>query len=264
MFLRRSIMSIDIIPYLYIYHNYGMSLTAELIVRKIDLQILEFVVFYRRQHAKEKEMILKMLGKTHLAAGIAVTLGITQPASLSELLLAIDLGAAGALISDIDVGTSYSRQEADKTLLAVGSLVGAMMLLDHFFHIGILSRILSHSGAARIFVGILLLSGICVMGREQPHRTFMHSFLALILLNTALGLIYERMIPYFTIGFLSHLGLDLLNRKGLRLFYPWKKKFALRLVSSGGFVNQLLFLLGWIASIGETAYFLARIFGIIS
>ena len=51
-----------------------------------------------------------MLGKTHMAVGIAATLAITQPSGVSELVLAVGAGSLGALISDIDVGTSNSHR----------------------------------------------------------------------------------------------------------------------------------------------------------
>ena len=55
-----------------------------------------------------------MLGKTHMTVGIAAALAVTQPASVSEMILAVGIGGLGALISDIDVGTSASHKDADK------------------------------------------------------------------------------------------------------------------------------------------------------
>ena len=47
-------------------------------------------------------------------------------------------------------------------------------------------------------------------------------------------------IPYF-ISHLSHILLDLLNMKGVALFYPFKFRFSLKLCESSGSFNQLLF-----------------------
>ena len=49
-----------------------------------------------------------MLGKTHMAVGIATTLAVIPPENTRQLLLEVGAGAVGALISDIDVGTSES------------------------------------------------------------------------------------------------------------------------------------------------------------
>ena len=55
-----------------------------------------------------------MLGKTHMAVGIAATLAILPPQNMRQLILEAGAGAVGALISDIDVGTSGSHQDSDK------------------------------------------------------------------------------------------------------------------------------------------------------
>ena len=47
-----------------------------------------------------------MTGKTHAAVGLGTVLAVTQPSTVSGLVLAAGTGMLGALISDIDVGTS--------------------------------------------------------------------------------------------------------------------------------------------------------------
>ena len=51
-----------------------------------------------------------MLGKTHLVVGTAVTMTVMQPQSFSELLIGLGTSVIGAVISDIDVGTSKSSK----------------------------------------------------------------------------------------------------------------------------------------------------------
>ena len=60
-----------------------------------------------------------MLGKTHMAVGVAATLALTNPTTITELVLGSGIGALGAVISDIDVGTSESHKEADKIIAIV-------------------------------------------------------------------------------------------------------------------------------------------------
>ena len=45
-----------------------------------------------------------MTGKTHAAVGLGTVLAVTQPSTVSGLVLASGTGMLGALISDIDVG----------------------------------------------------------------------------------------------------------------------------------------------------------------
>ena len=192
-----------------------------------------------------------MLGKTHMAVGIAATLAITQPSGVSELVLAVGAGSLGALISDIDVGTSNSHRDADKiTALSVVAEL-AVFAMDYFCNTQIIERIIGSSGYLRIIAGLLLFIGICAFGKEQPHRSFMHSFLALILLSFALGLIWEKAVIYFAVGFLSHLATDIFNKKKVRLLYPMKGGVSLGLFHAYGLANDIFFAIGSIVAIIE-------------
>ena len=192
-----------------------------------------------------------MLGKTHMAVGIAATLAITQPSGISELLLAVGAGSLGALISDIDVGTSNSHRDADKITALSVVVVLAVFALDYFCNAQIIERIIGSSGYLRIIAGLLLFIGICAFGKEQPHRSFMHSFLALILLSFALGLIWENAVIYFAVGFLSHLATDIFNKKKVRLLYPLKGGVSLGLFHAYGLANDIFFAVGSIVAIIE-------------
>ena len=52
------------------------------------------------------------------------------------------------------------------------------------------------------------------------------------------------MTPYFSAAMLSHILIDLLNRRNVRLLYPLKKGFCLGICSADGMVNRALFLAG--------------------
>ena len=201
-----------------------------------------------------------MLGKTHLAIGIAVTMAVTQPANISELILAVGVGGLGALISDIDVGTSESHKDADKiTILSIIVIVG-VLAVDYFFNTGIVERMVRNSGYGRITVGIFLFIGICAFGKEQPHRSFMHSFLALALLDFAIGLVWEKTVIYFSVGFLSHLATDVFNKKRVRLLYPLSGGISLGLFHAYGLANQIFFMAGSAIAVLEIGLFAVKIF----
>lgn len=186
-----------------------------------------------------------------MAVGIAATLAITQPSGVSELVLAVGAGSLGALISDIDVGTSNSHRDADKITALSVVVVLAVFALDYFCNTQIIERIIGSSGYLRIIAGLLLFIGICAFGKEQPHRSFMHSFLALILLSFALGLIWEKAVIYFAVGFLSHLATDIFNKKKVRLLYPMKGGVSLGLFHAYGLANDIFFAIGSIVAIIE-------------
>lgn len=136
------------------------------------------------------------------------------------------------------------------TLLTIG-VVLLVLALDYFGDFGIIQRIMKNSGITRIIAGILIFVGTCAFGKEQPHRSFMHSILALIILNFSLGLIFPKIIPYFTIGFLSHLFIDSLNYKKVQIWYPLKRSVRFKLCHANGIVNTVLFIVGFIVSVFE-------------
>ena len=103
------------------------------------------------------------------------------------------------------------------------------------------------TGAGAAAIGSLI-SDIDV-GTSQAHRdadkiiTATVAVAALtILAEYKLNLgIYRRLTSdYFAVGFLSHLVLDVMNRKPEKLLWPWKKGFCLGLCSARGVVNRAL------------------------
>lgn len=195
-----------------------------------------------------------------MVVGIAATMAVTQPKNAPELVLAVGGGAFGALISDIDVGTSESHRDADKIVMLSVVVLLAAFALDHFFHAGIIDRVVRGSGYGRIIAGVSLFICICAFGKEQPHRAFMHSFLALALLCAAIGLIWEGAVVYFAAGFLSHLATDIWNKKNVRLLYPLKGGVSLGLFHAYGLANQIFFMVGSAMVVLEIGLFAVRIF----
>lgn len=185
-----------------------------------------------------------MLGKTHLAVGIASSLLIMHPDSVQDMILAVGIGGLGALIPDIDVGTSKSHKDANKIIALSFIIAGLAFVADAIWSFGILSMILNDSNYYTIAVGAVLFIGLCIFGKNQPHRSFMHSILALILMSAAIGLIWIDMVPYFAIGFLSHIITDLFNYKKVRLLYPLKVGVAFKLFHAHGFANSIMFIAG--------------------
>lgn len=191
-----------------------------------------------------------------MAVGIATTLAILPPQNMRQLILEAGAGAVGALISDIDVGTSGSHQDADKmTYLTIG-VIAAVIALDHFFGTGIVSRIRQSESTLRLVFGLLLFIGICAYGKEQPHRSFMHSFLALALLEAAIGIVYPAFMMPFGVGFLSHLASDIFNRRKVRVLYPLPGGISLGLFSAKGAANSAFLTIGSIVIVLELIAFI--------
>ena len=88
----------------------------------------------------------------------------------------------------------------------------------------------------------------------------MHSFLALVLLCFAIGLVWEKAVVYFAVGFLSHLATDIWNKKKVRLLYPLKGGVSLGLFHAYGLANQIFFMAGNAMVVLEMGLFALRIF----
>ncbi len=185
-----------------------------------------------------------MQGKTHLVVGTALALVLLPPVGLQGLILGTGLAALGSVISDIDSGHSGAGQDAARVMALSAIIVILTVAADLTFHAGILNGIaqrmrMNSSLAAGIVFVVILLSGILL-----PHRSFMHSITGGALLCACLYQLMPRDWAYFAVGFGSHLLLDVTNQRGEQLFFPLRKRYALRWFKSNGFVNRLLLAAG--------------------
>ena len=200
-----------------------------------------------------------MLGKTHLAVGLAASLAIMRPYSVQELFIGIGAAAIGSLIPDIDVGTSDSHRDADiVTVMTVASIV-VVAIADFIFHVGVSDVILRQDRLMRLLPSALLFIGVCAFGKEQPHRSFMHSILAMVILTFLVGIVIPIASLYFAIGFASHLITDLFNFKEVRLLYPMKGEVAFHFFHAKGIANIALSLVGTVVAAIEFIAHLVRL-----
>ena len=183
-----------------------------------------------------------MLGRTHFFIGISAALAVMQPSSMPTLVAGAGAAAIGGMISDIDSGTSQAHREADKIMTAAIAVTAIVILADYKFHVGSIARLLT--GAMAFII-------ICTYGSSQPHRSFMHSFLSLFMLTACIDVIYPDAAPYFAVAYASHLALDLLNYRRLRLIWPMKRGFSLGFCSSQGLINHLLMSAGMVCVVLE-------------
>lgn len=200
-----------------------------------------------------------MLGRTHFFVGITAALAIMQPHSVPVIIAGTGAAAVGSVISDIDSGTSQAHKDADKIIAVSAICVAAIVVLESCFHLGIYQKLLANSNIVRIIAGTAAFLLICFFGMQQPHRSFMHSILALVALGACIGTIFPDIVPYFEIAFASHLAIDVFNFRREKLLWPMKKGFCLKLCSSNGIVNQVLML----SSIAASAIIVLLLLGVL-
>ena len=169
-----------------------------------------------------------MTGKTHLAVGTAAALCVTQPPHLRDWVLCIGAAVVGSVISDVDVSTSDSREALNK-ITAVSCLAFVVVvILECIFHLGILKNFNRESSLFRFIIGFAVMLIVCTFGKNQPHRSFMHSILGLLIFSGIVAFMYPEVELYFAIAMLSHILIDLLNKRKVRLLYPWGNGWCLR------------------------------------
>ena len=188
-----------------------------------------------------------MLGKTHGVVGVATALAVMNPATAPELVIGVSSAMIGSMISDVDAKEAKARSGVTNTVFVTIFAIALSVAAEKLLGIHVYDLIMANNNLYKMLLGVAVFLLIAVFGSLQPHRTFAHSLLAGIAFTAAVYLISPAAVPYFTIGFATHLILDLLNFKGERLLYPLKKTYSLKVCNSSGIVNDLLFAFGTVA-----------------
>ena len=200
-----------------------------------------------------------MTGKTHISVAMAATLLLTQPKSIKELVVCLGVTSVGAVISDIDVSTSESHEVIDKVLGIVIIAAIALGFVEYKWDVGIVTFFKNNSSIIRLIVGVMVFLGICVFGKNQPHRSFMHSALAVGLLSGAAYIILPDAVPYMVVSMFSHILIDTLNKKKVHIFYPLPGGISFDLCHAQGFVNNTIFKIASLLTMVSLVYFTGKI-----
>lgn len=179
--------------------------------------------------------------RSHVVCANALALAFIRPDSINSLLITLTAATIGSTICDIDVADKDNKGYIiSYSILTIVSLI-SLLILEIFFHIGINDWILENSSYFKILICFFLLIGVCYYGYLTPHRSFLHSFLGIGIMILLCYISLGNVVIPFMIGIISHIVLDLFNKKGLWLFYPLKKKYSLKICNYNGEVNYILF-----------------------
>lgn len=200
-----------------------------------------------------------MTGKTHMVSGIAASFALALPGTPKAMLICLGAAAVGGVISDIDVSTSDARRNFNKLLWVTAFILVLAGFLEYYFQFGIFNMARQH-GYLFTFIGFLLFFIVCIYGKEQPHRSFMHSILGLVLLTCSIYMVFPPASFPFAIAMASHILLDLLNKRRVKLFYPFRKGIALFVCKSDGIVNTVLFYMALLIDLVMVVFILIRYF----
>ena len=208
-----------------------------------------------------------MLGGTHKKIGAAAAFAILRPATIPACLGTLAAGYIGGDICDIDIllrNHPAEDEDPDRDDHYDGAwedfasnviLFLLFILVDWYFGNGSVDWFL-HNFGIRTMAAISIFALIIVCGMIAAHRSYMHSLLIGLVLSGCLYVICAPLAPAFAIGYLTHILLDLLNKTGMCLFWPLKKRFCLKLCASNKRADAMLNTAGEILSCLLVAYFL--------
>ena len=181
--------------------------------------------------------------KTHVMCANLVSLYLMKPDSISELLITCGCASLGGLVSDVDLKDSTSDKLFDRLMTSLITIIVMSFFVKYFFDFDLYCKVKEYDFLSYL-ISICLFIVVAYFGSKSSHRSFTHSMLGLFVYSAILsyGFGMNVIIPYF-VSHLSHIVLDLFNKKGIALFYPSKYRFCLDLCESNGKVNKFLFIL---------------------
>ena len=184
-----------------------------------------------------------MLGRTHITTGVAAALLVLHPATPLGIVSAVAGGALGGAVCDIDCKGSDLNKETARGAVLAAICIAAAVIFDLRSRNGLIDHIRNEVGNNLLLGGIGILI-FCIWGVCSAHRTFTHSALGALLMSASVWLICAPLGAAVLTGMVSHILLDLLNRRSIPLLYPLKKpSVCFGLCDADGITDRLLSIL---------------------
>lgn len=188
--------------------------------------------------------------KTHIMCANTVSLSIIRPTTISELLITVSFATLGALLPDVDLKDSVPDKIFDRLMASLITIVVMSFIIKFLFNIDLYCKIRECSDIFSYIISISIFIIMAYLGSKTSHRSFTHSLLGCIIYSSILSYSFNRVALFsFIFSYISHIILDLFNKKGIALFYPSKYRFAFKLCDSSGKTNKFLFIFFTITTI---------------
>ena len=185
--------------------------------------------------------------KTHVMCANLVSLCLMRPDNILDLVITCGVSTLGGLVPDVDLKESTSDKLFDRLMTSLITIVIMSFVIKYLFDIDLYCKIKEFSYFFSYLISICLFIVVAFFGSKSSHRSFTHSILGLFIYSLILfyGFDCNVVFPYF-VSHLSHIVLDLFNKKGVALFYPSKYRLCFGICDSNGKVNKFLF---WLFSL---------------
>jgi len=191
---------------------------------------------------------VRMLGKTHFAIGIAAATAVVQPQTAFECLSAVLAGAVGGVLCDVDTLRNDGKRDSVAIQCLSAAVSVCILAADRFLNTGLCAAALSQN-RQRLILGAAVYVALWIIGYFSNHRGFTHSLAAGAMFSQAVHWLCPPLAVPFAAAYASHITMDLLNKKGLRLLWPMKGGVRLGWCYADRTADTLLFQLGILASI---------------
>ena len=182
--------------------------------------------------------------KTHLVCANMIAIYMMRPDSISSLLITSCFASLGGLLPDVDLKDSTSDKLFDRLMTSLITIFIMSFFLRYFFNFDFFEKVREFDNILSYLIGVCVFIVIGYFGSKFSHRSFTHSILGCFVYSFVLFYSFGGFILVpFLCGFVSHIVLDLFNKKGIALLYPCKFRFCFNLCDSNGKVNKFLFVL---------------------
>ena len=167
-----------------------------------------------------------MLAKAHITVGMAAAFTVIMPEDAAEALPVIAGASLGCLICDIDCDNAAERTDSSHWRKVMACIAAVSLAADHLLDAG-MWRTLAQSSPYVWAAGIAVFVLTCAFASVSSHRGFSHSLAAVALETLSIYLVFPAAAAPFAIAFITHLILDIMNKRPVRLLYPLRKGFCL-------------------------------------
>jgi inner membrane protein len=179
-----------------------------------------------------------MSGDTHAVVGALTATLVMHPNNLQEFAVSAGIGALGGLLVDIDLKQSTGSKIMKKlvTMMLGVSLVVLVGVLKG----GVSAPKFNLANCSQMLIGALMFIGLVIIGSKSSHRMVTHSIEFALLFFISILLIQPQFAVPMLCGYVSHIILDLFNKKNVRVSMIFNFKCCLDLVPANGKANSIV------------------------
>lgn len=176
-----------------------------------------------------------------MAVGVGIATLLLTANDITTIIGGTTLALIGSLIVDIDTDKSKGAKLLKESFKGVVVLIILGIIFQTQHNVNVLNYITENKTITQRFVGLGILVVALIIGKFSSHRGFTHSLIGIVSYTIPVYMLVGSLYTWFLIGYIAHILADMFNKKEVRLLYPLKNGICLKLCSSDGVVDKILF-----------------------